>query len=104
MFEATRVMESKTSSPVQALNVSNRTEFHRMLLLLLLEQPLGLDKRLLVHDLNRPQRGHPHLPPPNYSYLSPYLFGLSQRPFVRFQQGRLLLVAFCWEMDIQIGS
>jgi hypothetical protein len=37
-----------TSSPVQASHVSNRTEFHRVLLLL--EQAaLGLDKSRLVH-------------------------------------------------------
>jgi hypothetical protein len=37
-----------TGSPVQALHMSNQTEIDGVLLLLL-EQPLGLDKRLLVH-------------------------------------------------------
>jgi hypothetical protein len=34
VFEATHNMKWMTSSPVQALHVSNRTEFHRALVLL----------------------------------------------------------------------
>jgi hypothetical protein len=61
-----------TSSPVQALHMSNRLVFYCALLLL--EQPpsLGLDKSLLVHYyyspdtvLNLLQRDR-HLPPQNY--------------------------------------
>jgi hypothetical protein len=59
------------SSLVQALDVSNRTEF-----LLRGEQPLGLDKRhveTVLHLLHRDR----HLPPQNYNYMQHCLFGLS---------------------------
>jgi hypothetical protein len=71
IFETTR-LESTTTSPVQALHVSNRTECHRVLLLL--EQTLGLDQSLLVHyssqepvvDLLHRDR---HLSSPNCNYI-----------------------------------
>jgi hypothetical protein len=67
-------MESATSSPVPALHVSNRTEFHRVALLLL-EQPLGLDASTLDHYdspetvLNLLCREHPHQTPQNHWFL-----------------------------------
>jgi hypothetical protein len=47
IFEPTHYVEPAiTTCPVQAWSVSNRTEFHRMMLLLL-DPPLGLDQESL---------------------------------------------------------
>jgi hypothetical protein len=69
---SSRWLESIPSSPVQALHVSNRTEFYSVLFL---AHPLGLDKRLLLDYYQSPEtvlnlhrRDHHDLSPQIYAY------------------------------------